>query len=388
MYKELNRDEDLLKIASEVGVMRPPKTKLQSYSSTFDVLPFIENKQYGYDRIVQLMSLSMLQNHHANGGPVSRLLEAMVAHLINLPDSRRVIAVSSGTAALHLACGYVSLKSTKQHFKWVTSAFNFFSAKVGPLVDSIVIDCNENGRFDFDRLESLPLDSYDGIIYTNIFAQHSDWKDVADFCKRYDKTFVVDNATGLFDRTTATMDQDSAMEIISAHHTKPWGVGEGGFLICDETDELELRKLVNFGAGLAESFKTAGNNYKISDLSCAAIIDRLEKMPSWMPIYKEQAKRASKLLHSSCDGIIEFKGSTIPVSPRAHTPFLAPTPIDISAVSGNITLRKYYLPLRSDMDTANAQNIYDRIFSVSNAPEMQQITDEQIIAQILPFLQL
>lgn len=313
---------------------------------------------------------------------MSRLLEDMVASLTRRSEQRRVIAVCSGTAALHMACGMHAGEVDKPNFQWVTSAFNFFSAGVGPLAKTMVLDCNAQGGFDLDALRALPLESYDGVIYTNVFAQYAQWDAVAEFCAKHGKRLVVDNATGLLDRPSAVVDPGSPIEIISAHHTKPWGVGEGGFIICDAADEPVLRRLANFAAPLTHHAAFAASNYKISDLSAAAIIDRLERMPVWAPLYTEQEHRMHALMEETGMGIVPFTGSTAPLSPRAHTPFLCPAPVDATSSIGPVTLRKYYRPLPSPMPTPNADNLFARIFSLSNAPEMQQASNEHIAAQV------
>ena len=380
---EVLRDTDLVKLASTAGVPVPSACSVRPAPPVAAPVPFIENKIYDFRRLSDLLSLSISQNHHANGGPVSRLLETLVAYLTRQPDQRRVIAVSSGTTALHMACGLHGLKAQNPDFRWVTSAFNFFSARVGPLSGAMVIDCDPHGGFDLDALRALPPDSYDGVIYTNVFAQHSDWEEVAAFCAHHGKSLVVDNATGLLDRPQEALRPGSLIEIISAHHTKPWGVGEGGFLLCDAEDEATLRQLANFASLLPDEVAFAASNYKISDLSAAAIIDRLERMPSWVPHYVAQQDRMHALMTDvDAADIKPFLGSTIPLSPRAHTPFLCPVPVDAPRVAGSVTLRKYYRPLPALEPTPNAEDLFARIFSLSNAPEMQLASDDEIVAQV------
>jgi hypothetical protein len=220
------RQPDLVALASKAGVPAPSSDDVVSAPDVAEPIPFIENKLYDHARLSNLLSLSIAQNHHANGGPVSRLLETMVASLTQQPEDRRGIAVSSGTAALHMACGMHALKARNVRFRWVTSAFNFFSARVGPLSGARVIDCDAHGGFDLDALRALSQDSYDGVIYANVFAQQSDWQEVAAFCAHHGKSLVVDNATGLLDRPQEALRPGSPIEIISAHYTKPSGIGD------------------------------------------------------------------------------------------------------------------------------------------------------------------
>ena len=376
------RDPKLVEIACSAGVPPPASCDELPAPEPSEPIPFIENKIYDHQRLAELLSLSITANHHANGGPVVHLLEGMIASLCKLTEHRRVVAVCNGTAALHIACGLHALNTGAPQFRWVTSAFNFFSGHVGPLAGSIVLDCDPNGQFNLEALRRLPTDSYDGVVYTNVFAQQSDWEDVAKFCAENGKRFVVDNATGLLDRPNSAHDPGAPIEIISAHHTKPWGVGEGGFVICDASQEATVRKLSNFAAGLPSGAQFAASNHKLSDLAAAAIIDRLERMPWWSRFYHWQERRMHSLVVDADCSIEPFAGSTVPASPRAHSPFLCTRPISINASDGPVTLRKYYRPLSSDRPTPNATDLFSRIFSLSNAPEMRLVPNEEIIGYI------
>ncbi|MCK8464477.1 DegT/DnrJ/EryC1/StrS family aminotransferase [Aliiroseovarius sp. S1339] len=381
------RDPKLVELATAADVPEPASNDELSAPFSQGPIQFIENKIYDHQRMAELLSLSIAANHHANGGPVAALLESMVAALTNVPAHRRVIAVNNGTSALHLACGLHELQAQSPGFRWVASAFNFFSCKVGPLSETQIIDCDAQGRFDLDALKALPLSSYDGVIYTNVFATQSDWDDVADFCSRHGKSFVVDNATGLFDRPASSGEKHAPIETISAHHTKPWGVGEGGFILCDADQDETIRALVNYAARLPDSANFCASNFKLSDLSAAAIIDRLERMPYWRQFYKFQERRMKSLVIDTGLDIRPFAGDVETISPLAHTAFLAPVPVDIDAASGPVIMRKYYRPLvpkdLSATPIPNAQHLFDHVFSLSNAPEMRLASNEDIIAQII-----
>lgn len=381
------RDKRLVELTRAAGVPEPESTDALPAPITGMPIPFIENKIYDHRRMAELLSLSIAANHHANSGPVVTLLERMVAQLANLPESRRVVAVCSGTAALHLACGLHAINSRQPPFRWVTSAFTFFSANIGPLAGSTVIDCDAQGRMNLEILKSLHVDSYDGVIYTNVFSQHTNWDEIVAFCEQHGKRMVVDNATGLLDRPVSALRSDAPIEIISAHHTKPWGVGEGGFVICNAESETTIRKLANFAATLPDGAQSSASNYKLSDLAAAAIIDRLERMPWWGQFYRLQERRMHSLMIDAGSNIRPFPGNNKPLSPRAHTPFLCEGLANIDLADGPLTLRKYYRPLLSDRPTPNADSLFASIFSLPNAPEMRLVANDDIVRQVMSMRQ-
>lgn len=378
------RDPELVALACEAGVAAPASCDEIATPLNEREVAFIENKAYDHSRMGELLQLSVAANHHANGGPVTALLERMVAKKLGLPAHRRVIALNNGTAALHLAADMHRHAAGGRPLRWVTSAFSFFSVNCGPLGDSLVIDSDRDGRFSLDALRALPAGAYDGVIYTNVFAQQADWDDVAAFCRENGKAFVVDNATGLLDRPPSAFGRGAPIETISAHHTKPWGVGEGGFVLCDESEEELLRNLINFGARLPAAAAPFASNYKISDLSSAAIIDRLERMPFWSRFYRQQERRMLSLSIDADCGIVPFAQTTVPLSPRAHSAFVAHGTADVGRIRGRIVLRKYYRPLvQTDgkgIPTPNATDLYRRCFSLSNAPEMRLLDNDEIVA--------
>ncbi|MEP4464591.1 hypothetical protein, partial [Roseibium sp.] len=189
------RDEILVELACDAGVTPPSSCLELPTPMPHDGVAFVENKRYDLVRIGELLDLSVRVNHHANGGPVTTLLERMIAKVADLATDRRVIAVSNGTVALQLAAGFYACPSGKAKMRWVTSAFGFFSVNVGPLGNSLIIDCDKKGRLSLEALREVPLSDYDGVIYTNVFARQSDWDDIAGFCRENGKAFIVDNAT-------------------------------------------------------------------------------------------------------------------------------------------------------------------------------------------------
>ena len=62
------------------------------------------------------------------------------------------------------------------------------------------------------------------------------------FCKKKNEKLVIDNATGLLDRIGTPIKGEAPIEINSAHHTKPWGVGKCGLILCTADQEPLIRK--------------------------------------------------------------------------------------------------------------------------------------------------
>lgn len=357
-------------------------------------ISFIENKSYDFEFIQSLLELSTKENWHANGGPVVRLLEKSLHSFLSLPENKTIICTNSGTSALQVACGLIQQKYNQNKdpnklMKWVTCGFNFVSAFTGPLTSTIKIDCTKNGLFSVDELRKIPSDKYDGVIYTNTFTQHSKISELVAYCEANNKFIVVDNATGLVDRC---VDNEVYIpEIISLHHTKPWGFGEGGAIICNSSDEILVRKLINFGASKIEPiYSIYSGNKKLSDIAASAILFRLATYNQWSNFYLGQEKRIKSIISDYSLPLKPLNNKRKTKSPLAYTPFVLESKINEEALdkSVNITFRKYYRPYlygsekNARMKLPNAYELYDRILCISNNPENSLKSESEIISDL------
>ncbi|MPZ55016.1 MAG: hypothetical protein GEU91_00690 [Rhizobiales bacterium] len=387
------RDGALVGRAERAGCKRPgppagDATNQPVPPNEMRPLAFIENKRPDYARVRQIMALSERQNAYANGGPVSRLLEGAVASLTRAAgDDRKAVAVASGTAGLHVLVGVEAIKRGR-HLRWISSAFTFFSANTGPLEDCALVDCNASGVLDRQALERLDAASYDGVIYTNVFGANADVGDLAAFCTEHDKALIVDNATGLLD-SPAGKDRHPP-QVISCHHTKPWGFGEGGVIVIEAADEAVARQLINFGNGAPDWARRYGTNSKISDLSCALILERMERMPAWGNLYRMQVRRIMALIEQN--GLpLKPLWRAPSKSPVSSIPLLAPHPVSPAMLANeHLVLRKYYRPLNWTKDDVKdwtqgapvypaAEDIFRRIVNFPAHSGLAALDDEAII---------
>ena len=99
------RNQDLVRLASDRGVPLPVNDYDLSTPLAYPdaPVPFVENKAIDLNRVGDFLTLSLAANHHANAGPVSKLLESAVSLFLNLPIDRTVVACSSGTSGIQLA---------------------------------------------------------------------------------------------------------------------------------------------------------------------------------------------------------------------------------------------------------------------------------------------
>ncbi len=369
---------DAIELTNANNIVPPqPFKPKRAYSG--GKLAFIENKIADYSRIQALMQLSEQKNSYVNGGPISSLLEKFIHQLLDLDDNRAVVVCSSCTMGLKILAGLEAIKRGKP-LRWLGSAFTFFSSYIATFSDINLVDCDQHGVLSEKILAGIPIDSYDGIVFTNVFGYHHDWRWLERFCRKHNKALVIDNALGLLDRPDKG--NNPSNEAISCHQTKPWGAGEGGFIIVKKDEVATVRQLLNFGRGLPSWSWRYADNGKISDLACAAIYERMERIPSWGIHYQWQKKRCLALINSQNIALTAL-GET-QNSPPAYVSLLAKQPIAASALDNpHFTLLKYYRPPHLDNQTAatafpNANRLYQHIVNVPCHPDMVHIDNDTI----------
>jgi dTDP-4-amino-4,6-dideoxygalactose transaminase len=328
------------------------------------LIDFIESKPIDQQRVDELLSLTRTENRWSNFGPVSRLLEDYVQEQFIKDDSKVVVACSSGTMALYALVGLQNFIHCKK-LRWVTSSYAFNCLNCNILSDIIIVDCSADGMLDIKELKSINLDCYDGIIVTNVFGFKNDLSVYEQYCAKNNKIMLVDNATGIdIDR------RFKSNEIISMHHTKAWGFGEGGCVVIEREYRELMRSLIN--NGINSKYKNANtwiSNAKMSDIAAAYILQRLEKIKQIKRVYKTQYKRVSS---------VGEKFGFIPLGKPFHTPCNVPLIFSkpIKKIENNlIPLQKYYKPLSN---TIQASRLYENIVNFPCHAGMQLVTDDHL----------
>ena len=334
---------------------------------------FIENKWVDLPRVGEFLSLAKAANHWTNFGPVCRALERVLEHVWELPRERAVVMCSSGTAALYALSGLHAFRLGRP-LRWVGSGYGFNCTMQGPLTNAMtLVDCDEEGMLDLQAVMALDSESYDGVLLTNIFGLHRSASRYLGYCRERGKNLIIDNALGFggIDRSAA----DAADEFVSFHHTKPWGVGEGGCIVVRREDAPIVRNLLNFGYSLPPWLGHFASNGKISDFACALILERLERRPVWMRFYDGQRDRIL-----DCAREVNMRPLRQPLAQGVftHLPLLAPRPIDKTRLVGApFVMQKYYRPLQTPK-LPQAWEIFGRIVNVPSHSGMAAIPTEQL----------
>lgn len=291
-------------------------------------------------------------------------LEKFIHEKFLIDKDKSVILVSNGAMALNSLIGMYNTIYNKK-LRWATQSFTFPCTIQGLLKDqSIVYDIDHKYYgIDLDELKNN-LDEYDGIIITNCFGNCVNIKVYEDFCKKYDKILIFDNAATsyTFYENKNVLNYGDAC-IVSLHHTKPIGFGEGGFVVVDKSNEKIIKRIINFGYDTINKHVCDLNasNYKMSEIQAIYIKSYLDtfdifhyKITSLFTYFKEKFKmmnfKTIKMFYNHSDDRRNLL-SCISI--------IMETPMTINYFLENgVEAKKYYYPLKN---TKNSSDLFSKI---------------------------
>ena len=340
---------------------------------------FIEDKRVEPETLAELLRPAVERNRHSNFGPVSRRLEGELARRNRLSAGRAACCAANATLALQAMVAVLDNRAGRR-LRWAVSDFGFFTNFIGPFAGQTVVPCDDNGMISVDALAALPDRSFDAVLATNVFGMCENFEAIFAFCRARGKVLLIDNAAG-FGALSPWQEADAVewAEVVSFHHTKPWGMGEGGAAFLPAEWEEPFRASINFGAGggrrLADpQFLTNG---KMSEIAAAQILDRVLRADDWRPRYRAEAARIVRL---GCEAGLQPWFPALPErAVPGNIPFLHERAVRLEDLGNPLfTMLKYYQPTVAS--GAVARRLFDHVINVPCHPGMGALRDAEIVA--------
>ncbi len=332
-------------------------------------IAFVEKKSPNMARIAGLLEKSAQANFWANRGPVYQELQDRFAEHLGL-DARLVpVPVANGGVALEAMARLHAARAGRK-LRWVGSTYSFQNLGRGYFSDMSFVDCDAGGLISLEALGALDLESYDGIVVTNPFGLYTDFSALASFAKSSGKVLLIDNASGVHTKVP-----DLPWQAFSLHHTKPYGMGEGGLALVPRDAAEELYALVNYGAEISDELRPHWfENGKLSDISAAFLIDRLDQLSDWALPALEQRQRIIRIARDFDLMPLAMPETDIPLT---SMPFLAKAPVPEAVIDQTkyATYAKYYRPLAPLPCVAD---LYSRLVNVPCHRDMAELSDAQV----------
>jgi len=224
---------------------------------------------------------------------------------------KHAIAVTSGTAALHLALMALEVKPGDEV---IVPDFTFpATSNVVEVVGATtkLVDINlESLCIDVDKVEGKITDKTKVIIPVQEFGQSADMDKIMELAKKYNLKVIEDAACALGaeynDKKVGTIGD---VGCFSFHPRKAVTTGEGGVVVTNN-DELaeKIKVLRNHGLSIVggrQQFVTAGLNYRMTNIQGAIGVIQMKKLEKINQRRKEIANKYNELLK-------DVKGITLP----------------------------------------------------------------------------
>jgi dTDP-4-amino-4,6-dideoxygalactose transaminase len=328
------------------------------------MLNWVPEKNINQKKVNELLQLSINLKQFTNYGPNVQLLEKYTKEKFEIDDTKSVIIVANASLGIQILTQGINFYENKD-LQWCTQSFTFPPSNQSTLKNSIILDIDYEGGLHLDEVD----ENIDGLIVTNIFGNIVNIDKYVNYCEKNKKMLIFDNAAThyTFYKGKNCLNYGHGC-IISFHHTKPFGFGEGGAIIVDKKYENVIRKLINFGIGYDENlyYLQEANNCKMSDIQAVYITQYL--IDNFDNIIETHQKLYNYLL-------IKIKNINIKLYPSFHDKdkniiscfsFIFNTSeksilAEKELLNNNIFCRKYYHPLKETKITCD---IYSKILCI------------------------
>lgn len=299
---------------------------------------FTQRKKLNIDIFNDYIFEAQQTNQFTNYGYAVKVLEQRARHKLDIPESKAIIATCNGAAALSAIIAAV--RTTEDVY---SQDFTFPCNFQIPGVFTKPFDLDEYGNPDIYSIRSPGI-----IIITNCFGHVVDIDKILNHAELYKQKVVFDNAASPYSFYKGkNISSYGIASYISLHHTKPIGFGEGGLIIIDREYETNARAAINFGMVDGRAIIN-GNNYKMSELSAAGILqwwdsfDIVELRDKYLKAYNKYVGSVTLALPNYADS---FFPNCLPV-------------VNNTITKDIMDIRKYYRPI---IGLKNSISLYERI---------------------------
>lgn len=240
-------------------------------------------------------AVEVLRSGAIRQGKLTQEFEERFAEAVG---ARHAIAVSSGTAALHMAW----LAMLEPGGEVLVPAFTFIaSASSVVLAGGRPIFCDvlpESGLIDVEDARRRLTPGTRGIAPVHLYGNAANVTAIQELAKEHDLRIVWDAAQA-HGTTYNGFDIGGLDEIVcySFYPTKNMTTAEGGMITTNDDDLNEKLRLLRSHGQAKKYYHTAiGLNYRMTDVQAAIGLVQLEQLPGWLERRQANAEQLSSLL--------------------------------------------------------------------------------------------
>src|SRR5579862_1043031 len=235
-------------------------------------ISWVGNKTVDLNAINEKIIDCINTKHFTNNGKNVINLQKQIHKIFNLDPDKEVLLVCNGAMGLNALVGGLNIFFNKK-LRFAVQAFTFPCSNQGLLSDSLILDIDENMGPNIIELEKRK-NEYDGIFITNCFGCSTNISLYEKFAKENNKILLFDNAAASYTIYSEKNHLNFGIGcIVSLHHTKPIGFGEGGFIVFDKIYLEAMKRAICFGYTDTNKseYSAYASNYKMSEISAIYI---------------------------------------------------------------------------------------------------------------------
>ena len=328
------------------------------------MISWVPNKNVDMEDINKQIASCIKGKHLTNNGKNVLDLQKKIKGLFKIDEDKEVLLTCNGAMGINALIGGLNI-FYKKKIRWAVQAFTFPCSTQGLLNDSIIFDLDDNMGPDINELNNRK-DEYDGILITNCFGASVNISQYEAFCEKNGKLLLFDNAASSFTLYKGKNHLNYGIGcMVSLHHTKSIGFGEGGFIVFDKKFLESMEKSICFGFTKSDryNYDIYASNYKMSEIACVYIADYLKNLNC---IYTHHTKMIcyfiEKILENKLEKTVRLftNFSNYEQSLMATIPLIFNRPVSVDLfVQNNIEAKKYYYPL--DLTCTYSSNLFNNI---------------------------
>jgi dTDP-4-amino-4,6-dideoxygalactose transaminase len=248
---------------------------------------------------------AVLRSGQLAAGRVTRELEERFAS--DVSHTSEAIAVSNGTAALHIA---LLARDIGPGDEVITTPFTFQATANMILATGarpVFVDVGNDANIDPSLIEGAITPRTKAIMPVHLYGRLCDMNAIADIAERHDLALIEDAAQA----HGAALDGRSAGSwgtgCFSFYATKNMMSGEGGMITTNDAPLADrLRRIRSHGESERYHSTEIGFNYRMTDITSAIALEQLKKLPAMTEARRRNAAFLSQHL----------RGVDLPREPR------------------------------------------------------------------------
>jgi UDP-4-amino-4,6-dideoxy-N-acetyl-beta-L-altrosamine transaminase len=327
-------------------------------------------------------------------------------HLCQYTGAKYAIAVSSGTAALHIACLAAGFSKRQEVIVPANTFVATSNAVIYAGAKPVFVDIDaKTGNVHVPSMEKLLNSKTKGIIAVDFAGIPCDWKKLSAIASKKKLTIIDDasHALGASYRSGKKFYKigcgaHADMTILSFHPLKSITTGEGGAVLTNRQDLFEkLLLLRSHGINAEKKMVTLGFNYRITDIQCALGASQIKKLDGFV------VKRAAieKYYKKTFDGNPYFDMLDIPTDVKSSHhlfPVLLKDPQYKTALfdafrKQGLGVQTHYIPVYwhpfyrqmgyKGRYAPRAENFYAREISLPIYPALSKKDQQDVVKTVL-----